>query len=203
MDYSINKTFFSNKISIIKEDNYKIIAIDNIKKGDIVLIEKPIYQELDIIKLLYELLKNKTDTHIINLYPRVNFNLHLLSNNIYLSNLINIINKYDNKKIKKYLLLVKIDTLYFYYLKILFNAFQMNNNSSILPIGAMMNHSCKPNIIFYEKNNMMIFEACANIKKDDELLYSYLRNYKYNNQTDKQNYLLNHYNFNCSCLECT
>lgn len=202
MDYSINKTFFSTKICLIKEDNYKVIAIDNIKKGEVILIEKPIYQELDIIKLLYELIKNKTDINIVNLYPRVNFNLHLLSDNLYLSNLINIINKYNNQKVKKYLLSVKIDLLYLYYLKILFNAFQMNNYSSILPLGAMMNHSCKPNIIFYEKNNMMIFEALTNINKNDELFYSYLRNYKYNNQKDKQNYLLNHYNFNCSCSIC-
>ena len=97
------------------------------------------------------------------------------------------------------LLLININLLYHYYCKILFNAFQMNSSCAILPIGAMMNHSCKPNIYFYEKNNEMHFEALTNINKNEELCYSYLRNYKYSNEKDKQYYLLNHYNFVCKC----
>ena len=62
----------SPKISIIKTNYYKIIANENIKKGEIILIEKPLYQETDIIKLLYEILKNKEDSDIISLYPRKN-----------------------------------------------------------------------------------------------------------------------------------
>ncbi len=169
MNYNLNQ-----KITIIRNNYSKIIANNNIKKGEIILVEKPIYQEIDVIKLLYEIIKNKEDLNIINLYPRTNTNL---PNNKYLSNLIKIINNYDNYKIKKFLLSITIDILYFYYLKILFNAFQMNNYSTILPIGAMMNHSCKPNIIFYEKNNMMVFEALTNINKNEELFYSYLRNF--------------------------
>ncbi len=79
----------------------------------------------------------------------------------------------------------------------------MNNHPTILPIGAKMNHSCKPNIYFYEKNNMMYFEALNNIKKGEELCYSYLRNYTFINQKDKQNYLFNHYNFICKCIICS
>ena len=185
-------------ITIIKDENYKIIAKEKIKKGTIILVEKPIYIETDTIKLLYEILRNKDDNNIISLYPREYINL----NNSYLINLMKLINNYNNYKVRKFLLLIDVNTLYFYYCKILFNAFQMNNNACILPIGAMMNHSCKPNIIFYEKNNMMIFEALTNINKNDELCYSYLRNYKYNNQKDKQLYLFNHYNFICQCSLC-
>ena len=167
------------------------------KKGEIILAEKPIYQETDIIKLLYEIIKNKENKDIVNLYPRTYIDL----SNTYLSNLLKIINNYNNYKIKKYLL-INSNILNFYFCKILFNAFEMNNYSTILPIGAMMNHSCNPNIVFYEKNNLMYFEAIVNIKKNDELCYSYLRNYKYSNYKDKQLYLLNHYNFVCNCYEC-
>ena len=109
----------------------------------------------------------------------------------------------DNKKIKEFLLSININEIYFYYYKILFNAFEMNNNSVILSIGATMNHSCKPNIIFKSINingiNYMEFKAINNIKINDELCYSYLRNYKgFNNKL----YLLNHYNFICQCIKC-
>jgi len=77
-------SYISTKISIIKNDNYKIIANENIKKGEIILAEKPIYQETDIIKLLYEIIKNKENVDIVNLYPRA----YLELNNTYLSNLL-------------------------------------------------------------------------------------------------------------------
>jgi hypothetical protein len=95
------------------------------------------------------------------------------------------------------------NTIYFYYFKILFNAFDMNGTPAILPIGAKMNHSCQPNVYFYQKNNMMYFEALTDINIGDELCYSYLRNYKYLNQKDKQNYLFRHYNFTCQCIICS
>ncbi len=182
-------------------NNIKIIAKENIKKGTIVLIEEPKFKEKDIIALLYIILKNKDDINIKNLYPRNKENINEI-NSIYLQTLYKLINNYHDKKIKKYLLLVDNDIIILYYYKILFNAFDMNNNPTILPIGAKMNHSCKPNIYFYQKNNMMYFEALCNINKGDELCYSYLRNYKFINQKDKQNYLLNHYNFICKCIIC-
>jgi hypothetical protein len=200
-------SFISNKLNIINTDGYKIIATSNINKGDIILIEKPIFDEIDIISLLYTIIKNKDTIYIKKLYPRTN-NLKLLNikdnpYNPHNIHLLKIINKYYNNKIKEFLLL-NINDIYFYYYKILFNAFEMNNNSVILPIGAMMNHNCKPNIIFKSINikgiHYMEFKAINNIKKDDELCYSYLRNY--NGSNDKLNqklYLLNHYNFICEC----
>jgi hypothetical protein len=200
--------YISNNIKIIKNNNYtKIIANNNINKGSIILIEKPIYSEIDIISLLYTLIKNKDDINIKNLYPREN-NINLLNskNNPYLINLSKIINKYNNKRIKEYLLSININYIYFYYYKILYNAFEMYNCSVILPIGAMMNHSCEPNIIFSEKiiNSVKImqFETIKNIKQGDELYYSYLRNYTGPNNNRKI-YLLNHYNFICNCNKCS
>ena len=194
-------SFINNKINIIKTDGYKIIATNNINKGETILIEQPIFNDVDIISLLYTIIKNKDTIYIKNLYPRTN-DIKLLNiiNNPYIINLSKIINKYDNKKIREFLLSINIDIIYFYYYKILFNAFEMNNNSVILPIGAMMNHNCKPNIIFKSINingiNYMEFKAINNIKKDEELCYSYLRNYK---GTNNKLYLLNHYNFICQC----
>jgi hypothetical protein len=196
-------SFISNKITI-KTDNYEgyfIIANSNINKGETILIEQPIFNDIDIISLLYTIIKNKDTVYIKNLYPRTN-DIKLLNtkDNPYIINLSKIINKYDNKKIKEFLLSININDIYFYYYKILFNAFEMNNKSVILPIGAMMNHNCKPNIIFKSINingiNYMEFKAINNIKKNEELCYSYLRNYKGNNN---KLYLLNHYNFICQC----
>jgi hypothetical protein len=187
------------KINIVNDiNNTKIIAKENIKKGTIVLIEEPKFKEKDIIYLLYIILKNKDDINIKNLYPRNNIN----HNSIYIQTLYKLINNYPDKKIKKHLLLIDTNIINLYYYKILFNAFDMNNYPAILPIAAKMNHSCKPNIYFYQKNNLMYFETLCDIKKEEELCYSYLRNYKFINQKDKQNYLFNHYNFICKCIIC-
>jgi hypothetical protein len=197
-------SFISNKIEIIKKDGYRIIANENINKGDIILIEKPIFNEPDIIYLLYTIIKNKDMMNIKNLYPRTH-DVKLLNtkDNTYNVNLSKIIDKYPNKKIKDFLLSIDINSLYFYYYKILFNAFEMNNSSVILSIGAMMNHNCMPNIIFNTINikgiNYMQFIALTNIKKNDELCYSYLRN---NKKLNKRLYLLYHYNFICNCNLC-
>ena len=204
-------SYISNKIEIIKKDGYMIIANSNITKGDIILIEEPSYEEHDIVNLLYTIIKNKDMMNIKNLYPRTSdFKLLSIKDNIYNVNLLKIINKYHNKKIKDFLLLIDINEIYFYYYKILFNAFEMNNSSVILSIGAMMNHSCIPNIIFDTINikgiNYMQFIALTNIKKNDELCYSYLRNYKLNHRLNqrlnRRSYLLNHYNFICQCNLC-
>ncbi len=183
-------------IKILFANNYKIIANEDIKKGTVILIDKPIYISNNIIELLYLMLKNNTDNDLINLYPRNDIKLINENNNPYNIDLYKLINKSD-KIMKKYLLSINEKQLYHYYYKILFNAFQINNKVCILKIGAMMNHSCSPNIIFYENNNNMIFEANCDIKKGTELCYSYFRNCKSN--IDKHKYLLDHYNFICEC----
>jgi len=195
----------SQNINILFIDNnFKVLANSNIKKNDIILIEVPkfnLFGEKNnnmIIQMLYLLLKNKDDISIINLYPRNNIDLINLKNNPFILNLIKLINEYKDSKIKTFLLSFNKQTLYQYYYKYLFNAFDMYNSPAILPIGAMMNHSCNPNIKFYEKNNAMYFEALCNIKKGSELCYSYLRNYKFTSNKDKIQYLINHYNFICS-----
>lgn len=205
----IEKEYMSNDITIICEhDFYKIIAVNNIKKGTIIMKDKSDYNLFGYVKtnqildILYLMLKNKDDDKIINLYPRNNIDLLNYKNNPYLINLQKEIKYCSNNKIKKYLLNHDIDTLYTYYYKILFNAFDMYSTPILLFNGAMMNHSCNPNVKFYEFNNAMYFETLYDIKKGDELTYSYLRNANIKSEDDKQVYLLNHYNFQCNCSLC-
>ncbi len=183
-------------------NNYRILANNNIIKGTIVLIEKPLIQfdSYDPIIIIYYMLKNNNN-YIQKLYPR-QANIKLINTkNEYNVNLIKLLNN-ANIHIKKYLQKYDESILYQYYYKYLFNAFSINKKPSILPIGAMMNHSCKPNIIFFEKDNSIYFQALENINKGTELCYSYLRNYKYKANTDKSLYLINHYNFECKCVMC-
>lgn len=183
-------------------DFYKIIALENIKKNTIVLKEIPKYslfgeKKYDkIIDLLIIMLQNKEDPNILKLYPRTNIKILNTKENPYIFDLIKYINdsKCTNKD-KRFLLKFDKDILYLHYYKILFNAFDMYDSASILINGAMMNHSIDPNIKFYPINNVMYFETIKNIKKGEELTYTYLRNV--NCKTDKEikEYLLNHYNF--------
>jgi SET domain-containing protein len=134
------------------------------------------------------------------LFPRHKITFINKSNNPFLINLQKEINNCHNNKIKKYLLKFDIDILYIYYYKIIFNAFDMYKTPVLLFNGATMNHSCFPNIYFYECNNAMIFITLSNIKKGDELTYSYLRHVNYKTNEEKHKYLLNHYNFECNCI---
>ena len=202
----IEKEYISEDIKIVyKNDFYKIVAINDIKKKTIIMKEKSDYNLFgchktnQILDILYLMLKNKDDLKIINLYPRNSIKLINQSNNPYLIDLLKEIKYCSNNKIKKFLLDHDIDTLYTHYYKILFNAFDMYGSPVLLFNGALMNHSCNPNIKFYEFNNAMYFETLIDIKKGDELTYSYLRNVLIKTPKDKHIYLLNHYNFYCKC----
>ena len=157
------KQFISKDIDIIHmNDMYKIIAKNNIMKGTVILVEIPRFNlfgeknENHILQMLYILLQNKDNIQIKNLYPRKNIEILNTINNPYIVNIIRLINNCRDNKIKKYLQSYDKNTLYTYYYKYLFNAFSMYSTATILPIGAMMNHSCMPNIKFYEKNEFKV-----------------------------------------------
>ena len=184
-------------------DYYKIISTDLIEKNTIILIEYPkIYpvkqyksNNEQLLNMLYLILKYKDSLFIKNLYPRAAIKNPIGNiNNPYNINLIKLIKNCTNKVIKNYLLYFDKETLYMHYYKYLCNAFDMNNIPVILPIGAMMNHSNNPNIIFYPENNKMIFKTLKKVKPNEELCYSYLRNCKYINNDEINEYLYNHYN---------
>jgi hypothetical protein len=202
----IEKKYISDDIKIIyNNDFYKIIAINDIKKGTIIMKETSDYNLFghyktnQILDILYLMLKNKDDIKIINLYPRNNIKLINQYKNPYLIDLLKEIKYCSNNKIKKFLLEHDNDTLYTYYYKILFNAFDMYGSPVLLFNGAMINHSCTPNVKFYESNNTMYFETLTNVKKGEEITYSYLRNVVIKTTKEKHLYLLNHYNFKCQC----
>ena len=206
-----NKLYeISEDLIIDKLDNYRIIAKNNIKKNTVIIKDIPIYNlfgEKNInktIQMIYVLLKNnKFDNNIIELYPRTN-DIKIQNknnNNIYNFNLIKCIKLFPDEKIKKYLLKHDIDVLYQYYYKYLFNVFDMSGSPVVLFTGSKINHSCDPNIYFIEEYSVMKFITLRNIKKGEEIFFSYLRNSKIdmNNKNERQKYLLNHYNFICKC----
>jgi hypothetical protein len=196
-------SYISNNIKILFNENYKVISTSFIKKNTVILIEVPLFNLFGlkinnmIIQMLYILLKNKDNKYIKQLYPRESISL-INNNSPYYINLIKVIKDSNDNKIKDFLLEFDKEILYKYYYKYLFNAFSMYSTPVILPIGAMMNHSCEPNIKFYEKNNAMYFETIKDIKPNEELNYSYLRNYKNTSNKEKHEYLINHYNFKCA-----
>jgi hypothetical protein len=195
------KEFISDKISIIyseKEDYYKIISNTFIPKNQLIMIEKSDINLFGFIKsdnifdMLYLIIKNSENVNIKNLYPR---KFIYLKKNDYIFDLKKELKKYKNEKNKKFLQNVDDETLYLHYYKYLFNAFQIYDSSIILFKGSMMNHSIKPNIKFYPVNDSMYFETITNIKKGDELTFSYLRNVTLSDQTEIDKYLMDHYNF--------
>jgi hypothetical protein len=191
-------------IKILNDNNYyKIISTGFIEKDTIILIEYPkIYLSNNsksnddvLLNMLYLILKYKDSLFIQNLYPRAIIKNPIGNiNNPYNINLNKLIKNCTNKVIKNYLLFFDKDTLYMHYYKYLCNAFDMNNSPVILPIGAMMNHSNNPNIMFYPENNRMVFKTTKKIKPNEELCYSYLRNCKYTTNEEINEYLYNHYN---------
>jgi hypothetical protein len=147
------------------------------------------------------MLSNKDDNHIKLLHPRKT-NCSLDTKNPYNINLKKILKIFPNKKIRDFLLAVDELVLYQYYYKYLYNAFEMHKSPVILFTGAKMNHSCRPNIIFFEKNNAMFFKTLTEILKGDELTYSYLRNCDLSEQKEQIKYLEYHYGFTCECQKC-
>jgi len=199
----IETNYISPNIKILyNNDSYYIIAQNDIKKDTIILKEIPKYnlfgnkKDDELIEMLYILLQNKNDPIILNLYPRTT-NIFILNkiNNPYNINLVKLINNTKNNKLKSFILSFDKSIIYQHYYKYIYNAFNMYSVPTILSYGAMINHSCKPNIYFYENNNAMYFKTLYDIKKGDELKISYLRNKT--NETSKE-YLLNHYNFICN-----
>ncbi len=202
--------YINPNIQIIYEnDFYKIISKNFIKKNTIILIESPkIYllnntktNEDKLLNMLFLIIKNRDTDYIKNLYPRTIIKNPMTNNNPYYINIIKLIQTSTNKTIKDYLLSFDKNIIYQHYYKYLFNAFEMNKEPVILPLGALMNHSHNPNIEFTDDNNKMYFRTKCDIKPNEELCYSYLRNYKYKSEKDKNDYLYNHYNIKLISIE--
>lgn len=198
--------YISNKIQFIDDDNYsKVIALDNIKKDENIIIE---YSNINLfgekldnreLKILKKYLENKNNNDIIKLYPRNN--TYIKTNMIKsLHNLIKSIKNIDNK-LYNYLIQFSKSELEFYFAKYIYNAFEGNDYGPLtLPCIARLNHSCKPNVkfTFNRDNCCMYVNSIRNIKKGEEIFDSYLENKNIKNHTT---YLYEHYGFNCECSQ--
>ena len=188
-------------------NNLRIICNKNIKGSTIILEDIPICNDKTYlinsdINILYNMFDYIIDEKIDQLYPRTYDNINNINKKGKYSfesqHIIKQILKCQNKKIKR-ILLYDESKLELYYYKYLFNAFTMYNKPIILAIGSKFNHSCNPNIIFYERDNKMVFETKRDIKKGEELFISYLRNVPESEILKHSQYLLDHYNFNYLC----
>ena len=156
------------------------ISNKNIRKGETILIEKP-FLVIDIkeYKNIVQTLKLKINllSKLMNLAPETKY-VHI-----------------DESNVEKYLkeIIKKIKT----------NAFSYNSEKSIamLYFGSFFNHSCDPNLYYYQSGDKIIFKACKNIVVKEELCISYIQLYSEENYINRNERLKN-WNFVCKCFKC-
>jgi SET domain-containing protein len=178
---------------------HKVIANNNIQKGEILLIEYPqinLFGENEIDKGL-QLTKKYIEDKESNLYPR---NINNFPRTNMIKNVHKIIKNTD-KKLKDFFSSYSKDEIEMYYAKYIFNAFEgWKYGPLTLPLTAKFNHSCDPNIEFKfnDHNGTMVIKSIKNIKKGSEVFDSYLVN---KDLKDHDKYLYEHYGFVCNdCL---
>ncbi len=193
--------FISNKITFLNNDEYhKVIANNNIQKGEILLIEYPminLFGENEIDKGL-QLTKKYIECKENELYPRniLNFPRTNMIKNVHK------IIKNTDKKLRDFFSKYSKDLIEFYYAKYIFNAFEgLKYGPLTLPLVAKFNHSCNPNVEFNfnQENGTMIVKSIKNIKKGSEIYDSYLLN---KDLKDHNEYLYEHYGFVCNACIC-
>lgn len=188
----------------IKNKNYGMIALKKIPKNTIIIKEVPAFQldskqEIisDIFQLLYQILTSNRIKEFNNFQPKtsekfqnyrsalqkeLNKLKHTQFNNIYIF----FIENYSEDEI----LLLSA--------KYMCNAF---TPASILLIGAKLNHSCAPNVIFYQNKNQFYFKTTRDIEANEEICDNYVDITK--NKETRQKRLLEQYGFICQCVKCT
>jgi hypothetical protein len=195
-----NNDFISQKITIIKENNHRVIANKYIKSGELIISEYPkinLFGDEDIDKALQVIIKYdqlKENPSIAELYPRNDEYIK----SPWIKNIHKII-KNSDKKLQKYFDLLSKEYIEQLYAKYLYNTFEgWEYGPLTLPIIAKLNHSCSPNVQYeFDKSTcvMNVF-AIKNIKSGEEIFDSYLSN---KNIENHQEYLFQHYGFRCQC----
>ena len=109
---------------------------------------------------------------------------------------------YDKIKSAHLLYLPSLDknTAILYATKFFRNAFRFAGSACFLFDSSQYNHSCNPNIVFYQNEDHMIFRATRDIKAGEEITERYgndIMNFKV-----RQEKLLHNYNFICECTRC-
>lgn len=65
------------------------------------------------------------------------------------------------------------------------------------------NHSCAPNIVKLEKENLAVCKAILPIPKGEQLFLTYINDEEFTTKAERSKYLLSQYGFICQCQICT
>ncbi len=186
------------KIKFVTNSNYhKVIALQNIKKDELLMIESSninLFDDEDIDRGLQTIKKYIIERES-ELYPR--------DNNFIRTDLIKQVHKIiknADKRIQVFFDNYTKSEIEMYYAKYIFNAFEGNQYGPLtLPKLAKFNHTCDtPDIVFkFDKvSGCMYVTANKDIPKNKEIFNSYLMNKKIDNHKE---YLYTHYAFECGC----
>ena len=179
-------------------------ATENIPNDKFILREKSAAKSTTIYETLYEIFQDKNlEENFKFLLPNDLTDNNYFSYEIIYNDLINL----ENKEIQDYLLKIDKDILLLYYLKYVRNVYAYNKNSIKIHVllfhSALFNHSCNPNIAHFpnlEDNELYFnFVTLRDIKKDEELVITYLNDYGEYTKEEKHKILLNQYGFVCDC----
>lgn len=207
IDKSIKKQQIQNK-------GYGYVAIENIPKGTTLIQETPehqldLNQEIysDIFQLLYIILTDE-DTQKVNKFHSLtpsmsNLNLFLHFEKKILEELEKLKSIPKMKKVYKFFKdNYTSQEILLFCSKYISNAFSFSDDGPVmLYTGAMLNHSCLPNVIFGKINEDYYFISVRNIQKGEEICDNYCDITL--DKNSRQKYLLNQYGFKCGCLRCT
>jgi SET domain-containing protein len=215
--------YISPKIKIVSHqlEYHKVIALENIVTGEILIREHPVinlFGEEDIdrgLQMVIKFIDAADSNDVLELYPRS----REYKKTYYITLIHRIIKEClsskDLKKVKlaKYLNKYDKETLEYYFAKYIYNAFEGHQYGPLsLPYTAKLNHSCNaPNAVFAFEDVLggeMVVQASRNIRRGEEIYISYLGNLGYadklvnigKNSVEKHKiYLEEHYGFRCDC----
>lgn len=203
---SIRKKFFYKK-------GFGFEAIEDISKNTVIVIETPLIDLFDIdikhnsiCEMLYIIYRSMNTNKFIKKQFLKLTPYHLENNKpiVQYKDLYKCINDLCDDKIKSYFKSLDKNELLLYTLKYSRNAFGYYIKNRRVPVilfhGAIFNHSCVPNVIFFAKDNKMYFVTTRDIKKGEEICDSYIDLAL--NKSERQNRLLNQYGFLCQCQRC-
>lgn len=178
-------------------DGIGVFARRSIPQGTVIIREKPImlnHEELDdayrykLIK--YMLSNNESSQAFIELAP--------LEIDPYDTSVIS----YESIRALHQVYLPELSPheMRLYYMKYKRNVFAFKDKHGICMCGTRINHSCHPNVTYYQDSNALIFQTTRPIDARDELFISYI-----NTQlptVERKSILQQRYGFNCLCEKC-
>ena len=164
IDKRLEKKYFEGK-------GYGLKAKEEIEANTIIIKEKPSFclesnEKIfsDIFQLLYKILNND-DIHLkckfLKLLPQNLKNFPIDKNKIQLE--LNKLKKHNLAIFNYFQIFYSLDDIYLYCAKYMCNAFQFNDNPVILLNATLINHSCIPNVIFGNKEDIMYFKTIRKI----------------------------------------